>query len=203
MATPKEIEMEAKSLLLKADFLLLLNHFGLDYSHAGISQTNNYFIDARGKLEAMAYETGATLRVREKKGTHELQFKHPQADGSVPEYCDMLSPERLDDLTEFGRMLAGDVCTKLEELGITEPFWPAGTLRTLRFAAQIDGVPDATVYLDESFCFGFIDYEIEVESDRSQTHAKEVLDIILQPLQVRYDPAPKKIQRFFQYKKLA
>jgi len=189
----QEIELEAKNLLTKEEFLQLCNHFLVGHDNF-VEQENRYFADQEGIIP-VNLPIGTTLRVREKKGALRLEFKLPEETGEVAEYSDALSEDQFQSLLHNGKLPEGNVKKVLYENGILEPILFLGIARTLRATPQNDwGVE---ISLDEtSYPGGSKDYEIEIESS-SLERSHEVLLEILNEFEIQKIDSPRKIERFY------
>jgi len=203
---PKEIEREAKSILSKEHFNMLIELF-LFTPASFKQQINKYFADKNGRIKNN-FLPGTTLRLRAKKEVFELQFKLPLPNGDKPEYEDVFfqtDDQKYESLFEKGQIFPGNVRDALSKNGIDPDFVIyLGDAETHRYTV-IDSVlfgvnpqwKDVVVCLDQTtYPGGIIDYEIEVES-KDLNYSKKVLFEILNHLDIPQTDGPTKIERFY------
>lgn len=200
---PQEIEMEAKNMLTKEEFDILITRFDIQKASFEIKR-NAYFVDKERKLREKL-PPGTTLRLCRKGESEELQLKIPNGD-TVEEFKDIVDEKIYEELMEEGKLPDvnhSNVSRKLSLFGINPPFEYIGELSTMRAKARLnisEGWEKARIYLDESiFLGGYSDYEIEVESDISKEESLRILKEILRDHNIPERETKSKIERFFDY----
>ncbi|MEK7586029.1 MAG: CYTH domain-containing protein [Patescibacteria group bacterium] len=197
--TPSEKENEAKNLLTSEEFEKLKKYFGISKENFS-KQTNQYFIDKGNKI-LTTLPAGTTLRVREKSGKKELQFKLPTDDGTDEYHYDMNNEEVYNKLVISGFLPDGKVSEKLLSLGIEGPYLYKGQVHTHRAetkATSLNTWEGVTICLDESYYpNGSKDFEIEIESG-SMKMSNTVLRDILNMFNIPRRVAKNKVTRFLE-----
>jgi uncharacterized protein YjbK len=197
--TPSEKENEAKNLLLEEEFGKLKKYFSISKENFA-KQTNQYFLDKGNKI-LTTLPAGATLRVREKSGKKELQFKLPTENGTDEFHDDMNNEELYNKLVISGSLPDGKVAEKLKSLGIEGPYLYKGQVHTYRAetkATSLNTWENALICMDESYYpNGTKDCEIEIESG-SMGMSNLVLRDILNIHNIPPRKAKNKVTRFLE-----
>lgn len=196
MVIPIEIENEAKCLISKNHYDLLLTYFEKSFNKDAVKQMNFYY-DNVAKDIRFKLTPGSTLRNRLKKEKENLEFKLKDPAGPVEEFKTALDAHALDTLRKVGLLPAGNVSDKLKELEIHPPFKNLGYISTMRVVIENSIYKDAVIMLDASTFFsGYIDWEIEVESGCYE-YSIAVRDQILHSHNIPLVPTISKIERLY------
>ncbi len=156
-------EFERKACLSAEEYHALLSAFSrLTAGHA-YTQVNTYY-DTK---ELFLGKSSRTLRVREKNGTKNLEYKYDQStSGEIRTATEYTAP-----LSKLPESIASDL---LPECLPATRFFPLGSLTTERTDFQIEG---ALVSLDKNTYLGYTDYELEIESEENAALPAVITDI--------------------------
>jgi uncharacterized protein YjbK len=188
-----ELELEAKSILTKDEYMKIISHLGLS-TNKSVGQLN-YFFDNDGLF---LNENDITLRTRFKGGIRQLTLKENSAGGKLETNYTPLSDGELADLIIYGFVPAkSGVAVGIKRLGIQNTISYQGQMLTDRIEIPYIGCKLA---LDHSKYIGQEDYEIELERGEEKCDEKEVLKNFLSNLSIKYKEAKSKRKRFFEAK---
>ena len=155
----KNIEIEAKFLIQKKDFLKLEEALNL-FIKDGWEQINEYFDTPNNDISS----SKSMLRIRTIDGKRrELTIKRPLTNGLEETNVD-LSERQYQEFIKIGHI-------DLLDLGKYQ-LQKQGELRTIRNSKPY---LDGEIFLDENHYQGIIDYEIEYEVQTSLERAQEQL----------------------------
>ncbi len=187
----KNIEIEFKNILTKAEYLELLNHFQVKETEL-FKQENHYFDTKNFELK----ERSSALRIRKKQSGYELTLKQPCDDGLL-ETNKQLTAEAGEEMIQTGKINDPQFASILEEMGIApESIVYFGSLSTIRAEKETG---NGLLVFDHSFYLNIEDYELEYEvSDRKegQVYFQELLHSFQIPLR----ETKNKVRRFYEQK---
>lgn len=187
----KEIEIEAKNLVTKDEFVHLCSSFQLKKQDFHV-QHNHYFDTAHFDLK----EKQSALRIREKQHKFVLTLKQPHEVGKL-ETHQSIDKQTMDHTLATGIIPNGDVANQLRELGVTtNTFTLLGTLTTSR--AEID-YKGGTLVFDESSYLSIVDYELEYEGEEEEK-VETTFGALLKEFNIPKRDTDNKIARFFKAK---
>ncbi|WP_088103493.1 CYTH domain-containing protein [Halalkalibacter urbisdiaboli] len=187
----QEIEIEVKTLISEEAYNRFLRSFNFRSDDA-VVQHNHYFETKSFLLK----EAQAALRIREKNETFTLTLKQPHETGLLETHQSLSSAEAKRALNE-AHLPSGEVVRALKELNIpVEELSHLGTLTTSRIEFPYKG---GSLCFDKSAYFDVIDYEVEFEGT-SPEHAETTLTSLLQEFNLKTQPTPNKVRRFFSRK---
>ena len=147
------IEIEAKALISKADYLKLIQKYK---DNPRYMQTN-YYIDTEDRLLA---KSGIALRVREKQGVYELTLKTPLSQGLLEKNAPITMNE-FATFRDFGDFPKGDTARFLTMLDFdVKQLQILTSLSTERIDIELDG---GLLSIDRNAYSGHTDYEVEYE----------------------------------------
>jgi len=166
-----EKELEERVMINKNQFLEIEKYIQENFHNVKtIYQKNRYFDDKEGTLQKIH----TVLRIRSFKSTQEreLTYKVKGEDGDL-EFNQNLSHYWFYQITRYSRFPEGPVKERLLQDGIDlSSLKMLIDLRTRRMEVKFDNyllVLDVNLYND------ICDYNIEIESDVSKKHAKEII----------------------------
>ena len=166
-----EKELEERVLINKSQFLEIEKYIQENFhDYRIIHQKNRYFDDANETVKKVR----ATLRIRsfKSKKEREMTYKVKAEEGSI-EYTQIISHYWFYQITRYSRLPDGIVKDKLLEDGVDINSLRLLTdLYTRRIEVRIDNY---ILVLDANLYNGITDYNIEIESDVSKKHAKDVI----------------------------
>lgn len=175
----KFIEIEAKYLLNKEDFIKLQQHLKLDDQKSFVQ--NNEYLDT---LDQHLREKAWMLRIRTIGTQKELTLKKPLKEG-MEETNIPISAEEYQKIIKTGRV----PLTGLEKL----KFVVIGRLLTKRISCPYEG---GEIFLDENYYRSLYDYEVEYEVSDSLERAKKTLEELFDKLGISsYRPSRSKNYR--------
>ena len=166
-----EKELEERVMINKSQFLEIEKYIQENFPHAKIiHQKNRYFDDPNRTVK----KVHNVLRIRSFKSCKEREFtyKVKGEEGDI-EYTQILSHYWFYQITRYSRLPAGPVKEQLLKDGVDiNSLKMLVDLYTRRIEVRID---DYIFVLDVNLYNGITDYNIEVESDVSKKHAKDII----------------------------
>lgn len=179
-----EYEFEAKALISKQEFALLLNNL----QQCQVNNQINNYLDTKSETLRTSKQA---LRLRKINDTHILSLKEQAQTGAI-EYNTDISPQQyahiLDSQCVDSSQFNLPFSTMLTDLTIVQ-------ITTTRYICKYK---HSQIELDMSDFGSTIDYEIEIEAENM-----EVANQLLAELQAEFDLNLKKsypkIARFYQY----
>ena len=167
----KEKELEERVLINEEQYLKIEKYLKENFSHLNtVHQKNRYFDDEKKTIKNM----NNVLRIRSFRSCkeRELTYKVKGTEGDV-EYTQMLSHYWFFQITRLSRLPEGQVKEKLLKDGVdVNSLHMLVDLYTKRIEVKMD---DYLFVLDANMYNGINDYNIEIESDVSKKHAKEMI----------------------------
>lgn len=187
----KNIEIEFKNILTKAEYIELLNHFQVKETEL-FKQENHYFDTKNFELK----ERSSALRIRKKQSGYELTLKQPCDDGLL-ETNKQLTAEAGEEMIQTGKINDPQFASILEEMGITpESIVYFGSLSTIRAEKETG---NGLLVFDHSFYLNIEDYELEYEvSDRKE--GQVYFQELLHSFQIPIRETKNKVRRFYEQK---
>ncbi|MDD3383934.1 MAG: CYTH domain-containing protein [Bacilli bacterium] len=182
------IEIEAKYLVGKKDYDLLLKYFNI--KQEDIKEQTNYYFDT-SNLDII-YKYRSALRIRKyASGEYELTLKSPHQKGIM----ELNVPISITELKQLKNHIIPDNSIKeiLKNYNINgDNLFYIGKLKTKRSSIKYLA---GEIFFDESIYFDKIDYEIEYES-HSLEYGKKTLEELFNKLDiVEYKKSISKIKR--------
>ena len=167
----KEKEIEERVLISEEQYLKIEKYLKENFSHLKlIHQKNRYFDDKDLNIKRV----GNVLRIRSFRSCkeRELTYKVKGKESDI-EYTQMLSHYWFYQITRYSRLPECNVKEQLikDEVDVNS-LRMLVDLYTKRIEVKID---DYLFVLDANMYNGINDYNIEIESDVSKKHAKEVV----------------------------
>ena len=164
-------ELEERVLLNKNQFLELQKFIQENYPHFTVTQQVNRYLDdaaltIRNKVNM--------LRIRSfpKENKRELTYKIGTPNGEI-ENNQPLTYYWYTQIVRFSRLPEGEVKEKLLADGVNiKSLRTLVELKTKRIEVKLDKY---TIVLDENHYNHITDYDLEIESKVSKSHAKEVI----------------------------
>ncbi|MCM3215976.1 CYTH domain-containing protein [Niallia taxi] len=187
----KNIEIEFKNILTKAEYLELLNHFQVKETEL-FKQENHYFDTKNFELK----ERSSALRIRKKQSGYELTLKQPCDDGLL-ETNKQLTAGAGEEMIQTGKINDPQFASILEEMGIApESIVYFGSLSTIRAEKETG---NGLLVFDHSFYLNIEDYELEYEvSDRKE--GQVYFQELLHSFQIPIRETKNKVRRFYEQK---
>ncbi len=199
---PTEIENEAKTLIPEDKYNQIVStNVLLNES----SYKNEYFDTTRFKL----FRNGCTLRVRiwgnKDDKNYKLHLKVEREDKSISEYHSFFT-EGMYNILKKNQCIPNSPVRKALNFILVykqEPVFYKGVLSILRKQIEHNYGEHIRIYIDQVFFEdGYIDYEIEVESDVSLEDATTTAIKFCGIYDIEYIPSPSKYNRMLSYKGL-
>lgn len=166
-----EKELEERVLINNKQFLEIEKYIQENFPNVKtIFQKNRYFDDKNGTIK----NKHCVLRIRSFRSCklRELTYKVKGEDGDI-EYNQSLTHYWFYQITRYDRFPEGPIKDKLIEDGVDiSSLKMLVDLFTRRMEVKIDNY---LFVLDVNLYNGICDYNIEIESDVSKKHAKEVI----------------------------
>ena len=166
-----EKELEERVLISKNQFLEIQKYIQENYPDAmAINQNNRYFDDAALTIR----NKHNVLRIRSfpKTNKRELTYKIAGLEGDI-EHNQPLTYYWYTQIVRFSRLPDGEVKEKLLEDGVNiKSLRTLVELKTRRIEVKLEKY---TIVLDENHYNHITDYDLEIESKVSKSHAKEVI----------------------------
>ena len=163
------IEIEAKALVSKEDYIKLANAFK---EYPSYVQTNYYIDDENSLLR----KEGLGLRVREKGDLYEMTLKTPLSQGLLKKNCPW-SKETFLAFKDNGIFPEGDIKRFLTMMDIdTNTLHIRTSLTTKRIDAPYK---EGKLSIDENHYSNLVDYEVELEHNNerdAEDNLKELLE---------------------------
>ena len=167
----KEKELEERVLITKKQFLEIQKYIQEKYPNASeILQKNRYLDDASMSLR----NNKNVLRIRSfpHKNQRELTYKFKVDDGDM-EYTQPLTYYWYSQITRFSHLPDGEVKEQLLQAGVNiNSLRTVVELNTRRLEVKLK---KHTIVLDVNVYNNITDYDLEIESKVSKSHAKEVI----------------------------
>ena len=165
----KNLEIECKSMLTKADYLSLLkNNKYQSY------EQNNFYIDDE-EFSLIKMKSG--LRIRFKNNEYELTLKVKRGVARL-EINQMISAQQFDNFINKNIFPKGEVEDEIISLGIKiETLKMFGSLSTTRTDIFYH---DSLISIDKNTYLGKTDYEIECESNSMDLARKNLQQFLLE-----------------------
>ena len=190
-----EKELEERVLLNKNQFLEIKKYIQENYPNAiETKQINRYLDDASFSIKN--HHNMLRIRSFPKNNKRELTYKVAGQDCDY-EYNQPLTYYWYTQITRFSRLPEGEVKEKLLKDGVN-----IKSLRTLTELTtnRIEVVLDKyTIVLDVNHYNHIIDYDLEIESKVSKSHAKEVILHFCKQFNLEYkNDYPTKSRRAFE-----
>jgi len=174
------VEIEAKVLLTKKQYLKVYDSFKADKGIEIINQTN-FYIDSKDRT---LRENEIALRIREKRDEYILTVKTPMAEGLLEKNQTLTSAEALE-MIEFNKFPTGEVSAFLELLDIDlSVLVVLAKMSTKRTTLKRDDVRER-ISLDVNTYGNKVDYELEVDKTAMALAEKRIAEI-LTPLDIEY-----------------
>jgi len=174
------VEIEAKVLLTKKQYLKVYDSFRADKGIEIINQTN-FYIDSKDRT---LRENEIALRIREKKDEYILTVKTPMSEGLLEKNQTLTSAEALD-MIEFNKFPVGEVSAFLELLDVDlSALVVLAKMSTKRTTLKKDDVRER-ISLDVNTYGNKVDYELEVDKTAMALAEKRIAEI-LNPLNIDY-----------------
>jgi len=174
------VEIEAKVLLTKKQYLKVYDSFRTDKGIEIINQTN-FYIDSKDRT---LKENEIALRIREKKDEYILTVKTPMSEGLLEKNQTLTSAEALD-MIEFNKFPVGEVSAFLELLDVDlSALVVLAKMSTKRTTLKKDDVRER-ISLDVNTYGNKVDYELEVDKTAMALAEKRIAEI-LTPLNIEY-----------------
>ncbi|HEY8364050.1 MAG TPA: CYTH domain-containing protein [Haloplasmataceae bacterium] len=184
-------EIEFKNVLTEEEYEKLVKYFKLTDQDC-FEQLNIYFDTKDLEL----HKKKIALRTRIKNDAIELTLKQ-KTSTCMLETTDLITFSDLDILLLNHTLPKGEVLSKLETLNIYESLYEIARLKTIRYEFEY---LDNLIALDKSLYYGFVDYEIELET-KDYDYGKSVFLKLLSIFNITRNKPKNKIERAFQYKK--
>lgn len=174
------VEIEAKVLLTKKQYLKVYDSFRANKGIEIINQTN-FYIDSKDRT---LRENEIALRIREKKDEYILTVKTPMSEGLLEKNQTLTSAEALD-MIEFNKFPVGEVSAFLELLDVDlSALVVLAKMSTKRTTLKKDDVRER-ISLDVNTYGNKVDYELEVDKTAMALAEKRIAEI-LNPLNIDY-----------------
>lgn len=186
----REIEIEFKNLLTKAEFLKLKRHFQL-LEQDFIKQVNFYFDTNSFDLK----NNDSALRVRQKNGRYELTLKQP-AEIGLFETNETITEQNFLHIKKTGQLPEGKVKYYFDKLKLNSELIYFGQLTTFRAETNYR---DGLIAIDKSNYLNKTDYELEYEVTDVKL-GKQHFEKLLQNLAIPKRQTDNKIMRFYNEK---
>ncbi|WP_249308339.1 CYTH domain-containing protein [Lederbergia citrea] len=187
----RDIEIEFKNIVTKAEFQLLLHTFNISSSQF-FNQKNHYFDTVNFALK----NVNTALRVRELPRGFELTLKKPAKVGLL-EINQPLSNVESNLLLANSIFPDGEVADEIEAMNIdVKTLELFGSLTTTRAETKYK---NGLLVFDHSFYLGQEDFEIEYETIDWDI-GQETFNHLLEELNIDRRPADSKIGRLYHAK---
>ena len=188
-------ELEERVLISKKQFLELEKFIQENYKdYELIHQKNRYLDDASFSLR----NNHNMLRIRSfpNQNKRELTYKVAGKDGDM-EYNQSLTYYWFSQITRFSHLPDGEVKDELVKAGVNiKSLRTLMELRTKRIEVKLE---EYTIVLDVNVYNSITDYDLEIESKVSKTHAKDVILQFCEQFNLEYkNDYPTKSRRAFE-----
>ena len=166
-----EKELEERVMIDKKQFLEIEKYFQENFpNYRIIHQKNHYFDDKYRTIKKL--DTVLRIRSFKDKKEREFTYKIKGEEGDI-EYTQLLSRYWFYQITRYSKLPDGPVKQKLFDDKVDiESLKMLVDLYTRRMEVRFDNY---LFVLDANMYNGITDYNIEIESDISKQHAKEVI----------------------------
>lgn len=170
------IEIEAKVLLSKRDYLKLLENMSFGEQ---VKIQNNYYLDSEDRV---LKKYGMTVRLRQREGKNKLTLKAPLAEGLLTKNQE-LSDNEANALINNNLFPRGDIADFLDILHIdVNKLAILATLTTERKEGTFEGFE---INISKNTYSNIVDYELECDSD-SVSNSQTALRDICQKYNIEY-----------------
>lgn len=184
----KEIEIEFKNSLTKAQYEALLSYYQIEQNQIH-HQVNHYFDTKDWHVKNLS----SGLRIRQIDDYYECTLKEKSSTHTHIETTNELTKEQADEMIQQGIIHAKDVLARLKQLNIPiDALELFGTLATDRVEIEFEG---GLLVFDHSFYLQQDDYEVEYET-KDEQDGLVIFNRFLNTHQIEKMVAPKKIARF-------
>ena len=172
------IEIEAKVLLSKKDYLKLLENIAFDEQ---IKVQKNFFLDSDDRV---LKKYGMIVRLRQREGKNKFTMKAPLAEGLLDK-SQTLTDQEAENLIKSNLFPRGDVADFLDVLHINpDNLHILAELTTERREGVYEGFD---INISKNSYSGIVDYELECDSD-SAMNSKNTLREICDQYHIEYKP---------------
>ena len=190
-----EKELEERVLINKKQFLEIEKYIQENYPNTPvIHQKNRYLDDASFSIR----NSKNVLRIRSfpNQNKRELTYKVAGLDGDM-EYNQPLTYYWYSQITRFSHLPDGEVKEQLLQAGVNiNSLRTVVELNTRRLEVKLK---KHTIVLDVNVYNNITDYDLEIESKVSKSHAKEVILHFCKQLNLEYkNDYPTKSRRAFE-----
>lgn len=170
------IEIEAKVLLSKRDYLKLLENMTFNDQ---VKIQKNYYLDSKDRV---LKKYGMAIRLRQREGKNKLTLKAPLAEGLLTKNQD-LSDDEANALINNNLFPRGDISDFLDILNIdVNKLLILAQLTTERKEGTYDGLD---INISKNTYSDTVDYELECDSD-SVTNSQNALKDLCQEYRIEY-----------------
>lgn len=188
----QETEFELKAELSQEDYEKLLTHFARHENSAKLHE-NHYFDDKKFTLCGL----GTTFRVRNKKGTLQIEMKIPQETGGMKEIPHPITPEEFESLKAGTFVLPSEFSEELEKIGAGKLSY-VGMLPTRRISIEVAEVGGKFELDHSTLANGSDDFELEMEYEEGlEKEAEKIFENTLDECGIKWIPSEgSKYSRF-------
>ncbi len=170
------IEIEAKVLLSKRDYLKLLENMTFNDQ---VKIQKNYYLDSKDRV---LKKYGMAIRLRQREGKNKLTLKAPLAEGLLTKNQD-LSDDEANALINNNLFPRGDISDFLDILNIdVNKLLILAQLTTERKEGTYEGLD---INISKNTYSDTVDYELECDSD-SVTNSQNALKDLCQEYRIEY-----------------
>ncbi len=170
------IEIEAKVLLNKRDYLKLLENMTFNDQ---VKIQKNYYLDSQDRV---LKKYGMAIRLRQREGKNKLTLKAPLAEGLLTKNQD-LSDDEANALINNNLFPRGDISDFLDILNIdVNKLLILAQLTTERKEGTYEGLD---INISKNTYSDTVDYELECDSD-SVTNSQNALKDLCQQYRIEY-----------------
>ncbi len=170
------IEIEAKVLLSKRDYLKLLENMTFNDQ---VKIQKNYYLDSQDRV---LKKYGMAIRLRQREGKNKLTLKAPLAEGLLTKNQD-LSDDEANALINNNLFPRGDISDFLDILNIdVNKLLILAQLTTERKEGTYEGLD---INISKNTYSDTVDYELECDSD-SVTNSQNALKDLCQQYRIEY-----------------
>ncbi len=175
MAT-NSIEIEAKVLLNKRDYLKLLENMAFNDQ---VKIQKNYYLDSEDRI---LKKYGMAIRLRQREGKNKLTLKAPLAEGLLTKNQE-LNDDEANSLINNNLFPRGDISDFLDILHIdVNKLMVLAQLTTERKEGTYEGLD---INISKNTYSNTVDYELECDSD-SVTNSQNALKDLCQQYRIEY-----------------
>ncbi|MDD4532436.1 MAG: CYTH domain-containing protein [Bacilli bacterium] len=175
------VEIEAKVLLTKKQYLTVYESLKAEKGIELINQTN-FYIDSKDRI---LKDNDIALRIREKRDEYVLTVKTPMSEGLL-EKNQALDSKEANEMIEFNKFPKGEVAEFLELLDIDlSKLVVLAKMSTKRTTIEKKDIRER-ISLDVNTYGNKVDYELEVDKTAMALAEKRIAEI-LTPLNIKYE----------------